>query len=319
MCSSAGYAQRNNNNGRAVTPKQQTTTASGNKSKAQQDAARRQAEAKRQEQARQEELRREQEEAEKRNALRWEESQKALYFRGNIIYEMVSVEGGAFIMGATQEQVNARDDEKPAHTVNLSSYYIGRSEVPQALWQAVMNFNPSNNVGDNLPVECVSWDDCQVFIQRLNALTGCKFRLPTEAEWEYAARGGWKSGKKMFSGSNTANEIAWYKENADGHTHNVMELDPVPDLIGLLHVAKHQNELGLYDMCGNVLEWCSDWYGNYESTMQANPQGPSSGTHRVLRGGCCISEVDRCRVSSRSAGTTDLKFDYAGLRLAFSY
>lgn len=175
---------------------------------------------------------------------------------------MVAVEGGTFTMGATSEQgSDARDNEKPAHKVTLSDYYIGQTEVTQALWEAVMGSNPSYRRGDNLPVEQVSWDDCQEFIQKLNQLTGKQFRLPTEAEWEYAARGRRKSRGYKYAGGNDIGLVAWYSGNSGYETHLV--------------ATKQANELGIYDMSGNVWEWCNDWYGDYQSSSRSDPQGPS--------------------------------------------
>ena len=193
---------------------------------------------------------------------------------GNVRFEMVRVEGGTFTMGATAEQgSDASEDEKPAHQVTLSSYMIGKTEVTQELWEAVMGSNPSNFKGSNLPVEQVSWEDCQEFITKLNALTGKNFRLPTEAEWEYATRGGNKSQGFKYSGSNMADDVAWYMDNSSSATHPV--------------ATKAPNELGIYDMSGNVYEWCSDWYSSsyYTSASQTNPTGPDSGSGRVCRGG----------------------------------
>ena len=203
-----------------------------------------------------------------------------------ITFTMVKVQGGTFTMGATSEQgSDAYDDEKPAHRVTLSDYYIGQTEVTQALWQAVMGSNPSNWEGTNLPVEQVSYDDCLEFISRLNQLTGRQFRLPTEAEWEYAARGGDKSRGYKYVGSNNLGDVAWYTDNSGDQTHPVAQ--------------KQANELGLYDMAGNVWEWCHDWYGSYSSTSQTNPQGPSEASDRVFRGGGCNSGTGGCRVSFR--------------------
>lgn len=218
-------------------------------------------------------------------------------------FTMVAVKGGTFTMGATSEQgSDADEDEKPAHEVTLSDYYIGQTEVTQALWKAVMGSNPSYFVGDNLPVENMSWNDCQVFIQKLNQLTGKQFRLPTEAEWEYAARGGRKSRGYKYAGSNDIGLVAWYEDNSGTGTHPV--------------ATKQANELGIYDMSGNVWEWCSDWYGDYQSSSQSDPQGPSSGFSRVGRGGSCYSSARYCRVSNRSSGTPDDRFNYLGLRLS---
>lgn len=215
---------------------------------------------------------------------------------------MVSVAGGTFTMGATAEQgSDAYDDEKPAHKVTLSSFAIGQTEVTQELWEAVMGSNPSNFKGAKRPVEGISWNDCQTFITKLNQLTGKKFRLPTEAEWEYAARGG-KSGKGYkYAGSNTIDEVAWYGDQ----THDV--------------ATKKPNELGLYDMSGNVFEWCQDWHGGsnyYSSSPQTNPTGPSSGSSRVLRGGSWGDDARLCRVSIRNGMDPGVRcYDY-GLRLA---
>lgn len=208
-------------------------------------------------------------------------------------------------MGGTSEQgSDAYDDEKPTHSVTLSSYYICKYEVTQALWRAVMGNNPSNFKDDNLPVECVSWDDCQTFINRLNSYTGRNFRLPTEAEWEFAARGGNYSRHYKYSGSNYISDVAWYDGNSSNRTHPVG--------------TKQANELGLYDMSGNVWEWCSDWYGSYSSYSQNDPTGPNSGSERVMRGGGRRNGAWNCRSSRRfsnSPGISDCSF---GLRLVLS-
>lgn len=218
-------------------------------------------------------------------------------------FTMVPVEGGTFTMGATSEQgSDAWDEEKPAHKVTLSDYYIGQTEVTQALWKAVMGSNPSDSKGDNLPVEQVSWDDCQVFIQNLNQLTGKQFRLPTEAEWEYAARGGRKSRGYKYAGGNDIGLVAWYEDNSGNETHPV--------------ATKQANELGIYDMSGNVWEWCSDRYGDYQSSSQSDPQGPSSDSIRVRRGGSFYDNAGYCRVSGRSNITPDFRINFLGLRLS---
>lgn len=218
-------------------------------------------------------------------------------------FAMVEVGGGTFTMGATSEQgSDAWDEEKPAHKVTLSDYYIGQTEVTQALWEAVMGSNPSDSKGDNLPVERVSWDDCQVFIQKLNQLTGKQFRLPTEAEWEYAARGGRKSRGYKYAGGNNIDSVAWCDGNSGNETHPV--------------ATKQANELGIYDMSGNVLEWCSDWCGDYTSSSQSDPQGSSSGSFRVIRGGCYYNFARNCRVSYRISNTLDYRSGYLGLRLS---
>lgn len=217
-----------------------------------------------------------------------------------VSFTMVPVEGGTFTMGATSEQGSDADgDEKPAHRVTLSSYYIGETEVTQELWQAVMGNNPSRFKGSNRPVECVSWDACQVFIRKLNSLTGKNFRLPTEAEWEFAARGGNKSQGYRFSGGNDLGTVGWYSENS-GH--------PVK--------TKKPNELGIYDMSGNVWEWCHDWDGAYNVGSQTDPTGPTSGSDRVCRGGSWGDYARDCRVSCRVNYSPDDCFINLGLRLA---
>ena len=203
-----------------------------------------------------------------------------------VSFKMVYVEGGTFTMGCTSEQGGCDYDEKPAHQVTLSSYSIGETEVTQALWKAVMGYNPSYYKGDYLPVENVSWDDVQTFISELNRKTGRTFRLPTEAEWEYAARGGNKSRGYKYSGSNTIGDVAWYWDISGKKTQPVK--------------TKKPNELGLYDMSGNVYEWCEDWYGSYGSASQTNPKGPSTGSRRVYRGGSWLDSAWFCRVSFRS-------------------
>ena len=217
--------------------------------------------------------------------------------------EMVYVEGGTFTMGATSEQgSDAYDDEIPTHSVTLSPYYIGKYEVTQTQWKSVMGNNPSHWNGDNLPVESVSWNDVQEFISKLNAATGKKYRLPTEAEWEYAARGGRKSQGYKYSGSNDISSVAWCDEgNSGDKTHPVGQKQP--------------NELGLYDMSGNVWEWCADWYGSYSSSSQTNPTGPSSGSSRVLRGGSWYSDARNCRVSYRHCSNPGSWSSSIGFRL----
>ena len=219
-----------------------------------------------------------------------------------LIANMVKVEGSTFTMGATPEQGNdAYEYERPAHQVTLSDYYIGRYEVTQKEWQAVMGDNPSKFYGDNLPVENVSWNDCQDFINKLNQLTGLKFRLPTEAEGEFAARGGKQSKGYKYSGSDNAKNIAWYEKNSGSKPHQVGTKEP--------------NELGIYDMSGNVGEWCGDWYGRYSSSAQTNPTGPSSGSYRVRRGGSWLYAAGRCRVSRRDNYSPSLRYSNYGFRV----
>ena len=224
------------------------------------------------------------------------------FYVNGLSFEMVYVEGGSFDMGATTEQGSDTEyDEIPVHSVTLSGYYIGKCEVTQELWEAVMGSNPSNFKGAQNPVESVSYNDCQEFISRLNSLTGKNFRLPTEAEWEYAARGGNKSGHYKYSGSNNIFDVAWHGDNIGYNTHAVGTMTG--------------NELGIYDMSGNVWEWCSDWYGSYRAGAQTNPQGPSSGSNRVHRGGSWDSSARNCRVSNRSSGDPGGSYFNYGLRL----
>ena len=233
---------------------------------------------------------------------------KASYSNGTLTvngikYSMVWVEGGTFRMGATSEQgSDAESDEKPVHSVTLSGYYIGKTEVTQALWKVVMGSNPSSCKGDNLPVEQVSWNDCQKFIRKLNSLTGQNFRLPTEAEWEFACRGGNNSRGYKYSGSNYIDNVAWYDGNSGDKTHPVG--------------TKAPNELGIYDMTGNVWEWCADWYGDYSSGAQTNPKGPYDGSCRVNRGGGWGSLARLCRSSNRCYSYPTYRDGSLGLRLA---
>lgn len=232
---------------------------------------------------------------------------KASYSNGTLTvngikYNMVWVDGGTFRMGATSEQGSEISDEKPVHSVTLSGYYIGKTEVTQALWQAVMGSNPSYFEGDDLPVEQVSWDDCQEFIRKLNSLTGQNFRLPTEAEWEFACRGGNNSRGYKYSGSNYIDNVAWYDGNSGDKTHPV--------------ATKSPNELGIYDMSGNVWEWCADWYGDYSSGRQTNPKGPYDGSYRVYRGGGWDIFARFCRSSFRNYFIPSNRYSILGLRLA---
>ena len=213
-------------------------------------------------------------------------------------YPMVYVSGGSFMMGS--DDSDADSDECPVHRVTLSSYRIGKYEVTQELWEAVMGNNPSRFKGSRKPVQ-VSWNDCQEFIRKLNSLTGQTFMLPTEAQWEFAARGGNSSNGYKYSGSNYIDSVAWHGGNSGISTHNVGTKSP--------------NELGIYDMSGNVFEWCSDWYGSYGSGSLVDPEGPSSGYSRVLRGGCWLLSAEYCRVSRRFTNTVINGSDLLGLRL----
>ncbi len=239
--------------------------------------------------------------AEEERKAREEAARKADPFANDMVY----VQGGTFTMGATSEQGSEYDsDERPTHQVTVSSFYISKYEVTQKQWVEIMGSNPSYFKGDNLPVERVSWNDVQEFIQKLNAKTGKNYRLPTEAEWEYAARGGNKSKGYKYSGSNNIGEVAWYYGNSGSTTHPVGR--------------KEKNELGLFDMSGNVWEWCSDWYGIYGSGSQTNPKGPTSGSFRVLRGGSWFINARYCRVSSRDGYGPDGRDGNCGFRLARS-
>jgi len=227
-------------------------------------------------------------------------------FKSTSGIEMIFVEGGAFIMGCTQEQGrDCESDEKPAHQVTVGDFYIGKYQVTQAQWKIVMGGNPSKFRGDNLPVVNVSWNDVQEFIRKLNTQTGKQYRLPTEAEWEFAARGGDKSKGYKYSGGNTVDKVAWYNGNCEQ-----------PNAVG----AKSPNELGIYDMNGNVWEWCQDWYSEnyYKSSPSTNPKGPESGENYVLRGGSWDCNAKNCRVTHRDYGAPGHRDFYCGFRLACS-
>ena len=229
-------------------------------------------------------------------------SQPKTFTVNGVSFELLYVKGGAFTMGCTPEQNgDCNNDEKPTHKVALDDFYMGKFEVTQDLWVAVMGKNPSNKKGDNLPVENVSWNDVQDFIRQLNQLTGENFSLPTEAQWEYAARGGCKSKGYKYSGGNILSNVAWYADNSGSTPHPVGTKDP--------------NELGLYDMSGNVWEWCYDWYGGYSEESQTNPTGPASGSIRVLRGGSWSYFSGLARVSYRLYGQPGSRFSGRGFRL----
>ena len=220
-----------------------------------------------------------------------------------VSFTMVRVLGGRFAMGCTAEQAGGcRSNEYPAHQATMSDYFIGETEVTRALWNAVMKTDAGKNTtcGD-CPIDDVTWSEVQRFIGELNALTGKAYRLPTEAEWEFAARGGQKGEGHTFSGGQVVQDLAWMKTNAEGKTHPVK--------------SKIPNELGLYDLSGNVWEWCSDWYGAYTSESQTDPTGPSTGTYRVIRGGDFKSSPPYCRLSVRFYGIPDGS-EGQGFRLA---
>ena len=221
----------------------------------------------------------------------------------DVSFEMVLVNSGSFLMGGNNSDANA--NEKPTHNVTVSAFYIGETEVTQSLWNAVMDNNPSLFKGENLPVESVSWNDCQVFIEKLNRITGKQFRLPTEAEWEFAARGGNKGKGTLYSGGKNIEDIAWYSGNSNKKTHPVK--------------TKLPNELGIYDMSGNVWEWCSDWFGYYNNNSQVNPQGSDMGTYRIVRGGSWFGYPTNCRVSCRDICNPDNNsYSNGGFRLVLN-
>ena len=230
---------------------------------------------------------------------------KNLVFKINgVTFKMIAVEGGTFTMGATPEQgSDAESDEKPAHTVTLSNYYIGQMEVPNGLWDEVTGDVSGGFLSRWKPKTNVSWNDCQEFIKKLNALTGRNFRLPTEAEWEFAARGGNKSRGYKYSGSNNIDEVVWYKGNSKNDTYWIR--------------SKKPNELGIFNMCGHVREWCQDRYEKYSGVAQTNPTGANIGSVRVYRGGGWYDDASKCRVSSRFFDKPDSSFN-VGLRLALS-
>ncbi len=236
------------------------------------------------------------------------DSRPEIFTVGDVTFRMVKVKGGTFSMGYTSadapyDRFKCPDNEVPAHLVTLDDFEIGETEVTVALWNAVMGSVPYLNDLDEPrePVGNVSWYNCQTFISRLGALTGRKFRLPTEAEWEYAARGGLKSRHYGFSGSN-AYDAMWFLDNAASKTKEVK--------------TRKANELGLYDMSGNVWEWCHDRAAEYQKDAQTNPSGAAVGGMRILRGGSCASRWDACRVTNRSyMPAVNIKGTF-GLRLA---
>ena len=262
------------------------------------------------------------------------------YTVSSVSFDMVQIPAGEFSMGASQGDLLAVEaDEKPVHRVTLSQFSIGKYEVTQALWKAVMGKNPSYFRGDNLPVEQVSWDDCQEFIAKLNTLTGQRFRLPTEAEWEYACRASTET--SLYSGQNLEiidknnapllDEIAWYSGNCGQNytaeagcdmqnAYNISSWAGMqyPDAVGGTHAVggKKPNAFGLYDMLGNVLEWCHDLDGAYTQEPQTDPKGPAEGSFRIKRGGSWLDTPKACRSSYRMVGLPNTNYKDLGLRLA---
>lgn len=227
------------------------------------------------------------------------------YTANGVSFKMIAVDGGTFIMGSPENAPGSESDEYPAHKVTVSSFYLAETEVTQELWTAVMGNNPSGYTDDaQLPVESVTWNDCQQFIAKLNEITGDSFRLPTEAEWEYAARGGNRSKGYLYCGSDTLANVGWYKDNSEERPHKVRQLAP--------------NELGLYDMSGNIWEWCSDWMGDYTAEDAVNPQGAAEGRSRIVRGGSWLVDAAICRPADRSSGAPRGGGCIVGLRLASS-
>ncbi len=216
---------------------------------------------------------------------------------------MVLVEGGTFLMGATPDQgTECSKDELPVHAVQISDFYMLKTEVTQELWFAIMENNPSLNQRSNLfPLENVSRAEVDAFIQKLNFLSCKNYRLPTEAEWEYAARGGKKNRHTLYSGSSDANLVSWNNVNANGKSH----------IVG----TKQPNEIGLYDLSGNLWEYCSDWYAPYSAELVVNPKGPVYGAEYVVRGGSWAGSSWLCRNSLRFHFSTDFKSPYVGFRL----
>jgi formylglycine-generating enzyme required for sulfatase activity len=230
---------------------------------------------------------------------------------------MIEVQGGTFWMGCSSEQgTDCRSDESPLHSVTVSDFYIGKYEVTQAQWKLIMGTTvrqqrdkadtgwPLRGEGDNYPMYYVSWNEAQEFISRLNAATGKNYRLLTEAEWEYAARGGNKSRGYKYSGNNNLYDVAWFSDNSDSKNHPIGTKSP--------------NELDIYDMSGNVWEWCSDWYGTYPSSVQHDPIGASSGSARVIRGSSWNFSASYCRVAFRNDNSPDIRCNFLGFRLARS-
>ncbi|MDX1908392.1 MAG: formylglycine-generating enzyme family protein [Bacteroidia bacterium] len=221
-------------------------------------------------------------------------------------FQMIRIPGGTFQMGGADDQ--ASGDEKPVHSVTVPDFYLGQYPVTQALWEAVMGENPARFKGETRPVENVSWNECRDFIQKLNARTGKTYRLPAEAEWEYAARGGSYSEGYIYAGSDKLKDVGWYNENSGGETHPVGQLSP--------------NELGLYDLSGNIWEWCEDdWHDTYKGAPTdggAWIDSAQRGSRRVMCGGGWSLNALYCRVSYRYGDMSAYRNNHVGLRLACS-
>lgn len=303
MCSSFSYAQRNNNNQR-----KQTTVSKSKQTNSANVARQRQLAEQRRKEA---EERKEQEriEFEKKNALRWDDATKSLCYNGQT-YPMVYVSGGSFTMGEKydnsffdgEDRWNGEKmgyDRSQLLRKTLNSYYIGKYEVTQDLWEKVMGNNPSNTKGERKPVTNIDEDQCRNFISKLNSITGQIFRLPTEEQWEFAARGGVKSQGYKYSGSNSLNTVGWYYENSGNEVHDV----------GL----KNPNELGIYDMSGNIMEWCASMYG-FEKWASGGSGGAVSYA-TVVRGGDFVNDWNYCTTTKRDKRTCNVRNSTLGFRI----
>jgi formylglycine-generating enzyme required for sulfatase activity len=226
--------------------------------------------------------------------------------------KMIYVEGGTFMMGAPDDDMDAADNEKPQHKVTLDSYYIAEFEVTQSQWEKVMGttiyqqqaktkFTQTHGVGDNYPMYFVNYYEAKMFCHHLSKSTGKNYKLPTEAQWEFAARGGNKSKGYKFSGSNSMDAVAWHKGNSDNNIHPVGQ--------------KRANELGLYDMSGNVYEWCIDGVRNYDTDSHTNPLVSDNGEYQILRGGSWLNGAGYCRISRRGVDVRSQSNGIIGFRV----